>query len=93
MDARPSARADVVADANTTVDASSQWMPGRARARADARELIEALIQSAGLNGCPAERAGGLPPPRSYVLEMAVSMDARPSARADRKSKTWRVRC
>ena len=36
------------------------------------------------LNGCPAERAGGLQRPHQTRFRVArVSMDARPSARAD----------
>ena len=57
-------------------------MDARPSARADTLLLREAVYAD-GLNGCPAERAGGHDAFLVPIKMAPVSMDARPSARAD----------
>ena len=81
MDARPSARADGSPHL-FTLTLPEVSMDARPSARAD----FDVTVERPGphrLNGCPAERAGGLTV-RTYIERTKeVSMDARPSARAD----------
>ena len=84
MDALPSARADVVADANTTVDASSQWMPGRARGRTWSIAHNKAWLNlSQWMPGRARGRTGSVGCVSAWIVKMSQWMPGRARGRTN----------